>query len=170
MSQIEQAAKGNRGVAGWTRDAEAYLRSAFEEAPIGIALVSIDPDLEGRFLRVNRALCALTGYPAEQLELKDVRTIVHPDDIEHDVAATRGLVSGELNGFQLEQRLLHAGRHAVWVMVNASLVRDSSGDPLFCIRQFQDIEQRKRFEGEVGYLADHDPLTGLLNRRGFILE
>jgi diguanylate cyclase (GGDEF)-like protein/PAS domain S-box-containing protein len=170
MSQIEEGFKSNSGVAGWTPEVEAYLRSAFEDAPIGIALVSIDPGFEGRFLRVNRALCALTGYPARELELKDVRTIVHPDDIDQDLAATRRLVAGELDGFQLEQRLLHAGRHAVWVMVNASLVRDSSGKPLYCIRQLQDIEQRKRFESEVGYLADHDPLTGLLNRRGFVLE
>jgi diguanylate cyclase (GGDEF)-like protein/PAS domain S-box-containing protein len=167
MSQIQQ---GVRGVAGWTPEVEAYLRSAFDDAPIGIALVSIETGVEGRFLRVNRALCELTGYAAEQLELKDVRAIVHPEDLEQDLAATRRLVAGELDGFQLEQRLLHADRHAVWVMVNASLVRDSSGKPLYCIRQLQDIEQRKRFEGEVGYLADHDALTGLLNRRGFVLE
>lgn len=41
---------------------ETYLRSAFEDAPIGIALISVDPESEGRFLRVNPALCRLTGY------------------------------------------------------------------------------------------------------------
>jgi diguanylate cyclase (GGDEF)-like protein len=34
----------------------------------------------------------------------------------------------------------------------------------------QDIEERKRYEGELGYLVEHDPLTGLLNRRGFVRE
>jgi diguanylate cyclase (GGDEF)-like protein/PAS domain S-box-containing protein len=153
-----------------TPDVEAYLRSAFDDAPIGIALISIDPESEGRFLRVNRALCELTGYRSEDLHLTDVHALLHPDDLSTDVAAMIRLIQGEVDGFQLEQRLLHAERHAVWVTLSASLVRDAAGKPLHCIRQLQDIEERKRYEGELGYLVEHDPLTGLLNRRGFVRE
>ena len=153
-----------------TPDVEAYLRSAFDDAPIGIALISIDPESEGRFLRVNRALCELTGYRSEDLHLTDVHALLHPDDLSTDVAAMLRLTQGEVDGFQLEQRLLHAERHAVWVTLSASLVRDAAGRPLYCIRQLQDIEERKRYEGELGYLVEHDPLTGLLNRRGFVRE
>jgi diguanylate cyclase (GGDEF)-like protein/PAS domain S-box-containing protein len=153
-----------------TPDVEAYLRSAFEDAPIGIALISIDPEIEGCFLRVNRALCELTGYSSEKLQLTGIHALLHPDDLPTDIAAMTRLNQGEVDGFQLEQRLLHAERHAVWVTVNASLVRDTTGDPLYCIRQLQDIEERKRYEGELGYLVEHDPLTGLLNRRGFVRE
>jgi diguanylate cyclase (GGDEF)-like protein/PAS domain S-box-containing protein len=154
--------------AGWTSDAEAYLRGAFEDAPIGIALVSIEPGLSGRFLRVNRAMCELTGHSAGELQGMNVAQLLHPDDVEPDGTAMAGLVDGEVEGFQLEQRLIHAGRHTVWALVNASLVHGPSREPLYCIRQLQNIEDRKRFEGELGYLADHDPLTGLLNRRGFV--
>jgi diguanylate cyclase (GGDEF)-like protein/PAS domain S-box-containing protein len=153
-----------------TPDVEAYLRSAFEDAPIGIALISIDPEIEGRFLRVNRALCELTGYSSEKLQLTGIHALLHPDDLPADIAAMTRLNQGEVDGFQLEQRLLHAERHAVWVTVNATLVRDATGNPLYCIRQLQDIEERKRYEGELGYLVEHDPLTGLLNRRGFVRE
>jgi diguanylate cyclase (GGDEF)-like protein len=52
-------------------------------------------------------------------------------------------------------------------MLDASLVSDDSGAPLYCIFQLQDIEERKRFEGHLAHLADHDPLTGLFNRRRF---
>ncbi|HTB50634.1 MAG TPA: EAL domain-containing protein [Solirubrobacteraceae bacterium] len=153
-----------------TPDVEAYLRSAFEDAPIGIALISIDPEIEGRFLRVNRALCELTGYSSEKLKLTGIHALLHPDDLPTDIAAMTRLNQGEVDGFQLEQRLLHAERHAVWVTVNATLVRDATGNPLYCIRQLQDIEERKRYEGELGYLVEHDPLTGLLNRRGFVRQ
>jgi diguanylate cyclase (GGDEF)-like protein/PAS domain S-box-containing protein len=153
-----------------TPDVEAYLRSAFEDAPIGIALISIDSEIEGRFLRVNRALCELTGYSSEKLQLTGIHALLHPDDLPTDIAAMTRLNQGEVDGFQLEQRLLHAERHAVWVTVNATLVRDATGNPLYCIRQLQDIEERKRYEGELGYLVEHDPLTGLLNRRGFVRE
>jgi diguanylate cyclase (GGDEF)-like protein/PAS domain S-box-containing protein len=153
-----------------TADPEAYLRSAFEQAPIGIGLLSVAPESEGRFLQVNPALCRLTGYSSEQLQLTDIHALLHPDDLSTDRAAMRRLVCGEVQSFQIEERLLHAERHAVWVTVNASLVRDHAGKALYCIRQLQDIEERKRYEGELGYLVEHDPLTGLLNRRGFVRE
>jgi PAS domain S-box-containing protein len=143
-----------------TPDAEAYLRSAFEDAPIGIALISIDPEIEGSFLRVNRALCELTGYSSEKLQLTSIHALLHPDDLTTDIAAMTRLNQGEVDGFQLEQRLLHAERHAVWVTVNASLVRDAVGDPLYCIRQLQDIEERKRYESELGYLLAPEIVAG----------
>jgi diguanylate cyclase (GGDEF)-like protein/PAS domain S-box-containing protein len=152
------------------RPSDAYLKSAFDDAPIGIALVGIGPDQPGRFLRVNRALCALTGRSREALEATDLESILHSEDVEPDQTAMANLIAGKRSEFQLEQRLIHTDSHSVWVMANASLVRDESGKPLYCIRQLQDIEERKRFEAELGELADHDPLTGLFNRRGFIHE
>jgi diguanylate cyclase (GGDEF)-like protein/PAS domain S-box-containing protein len=149
---------------------DAYLRGAFTDAPISIALVATNPEANGRFLQVNRALCELTGYSAEDLHGTNVHAIVHPSDLSTDMAAMARLNEGEVQEFQLEQRLLHAERHAIWVTLSASLVRDALGNPLYCIRQLQDIEERKRYEGELGYLVEHDPLTGLLNRRGFVRE
>lgn len=149
---------------------DSYLLRAFEDAPIGVALVSIDPATAGRMFRVNRALCKLTGYSRERLERTDIAALVHPDDAATDLSAMRRLNAAELDGFQLEQRLLHREHHVVWVTINASLVRRRDGTPLYCIRQVQDIDERKRYESELGYLVEHDPLTGLLNRRGFVRE
>jgi diguanylate cyclase (GGDEF)-like protein len=58
----------------------------------------------------------------------------------------------------------------IWTSVNTSLVRDEDGSPLYAIIQVQDVSERKRFEGQLQYLADHDPLTGLFNRRRFESE
>jgi diguanylate cyclase (GGDEF)-like protein/PAS domain S-box-containing protein len=150
--------------------ADALLLSSFEDAPIGIALLGLEPNSPGRVLRANAALGELTGRAHEALAGVDIRELIHPDDEATDRAAMARLLDAEIDRFHLEQRLLHAERHVVWVTVDASLVRDADGRPLYCIRQLQDIDERKRYEGELGYLVEHDPLTGLLNRRGFVRE
>jgi diguanylate cyclase (GGDEF)-like protein/PAS domain S-box-containing protein len=148
---------------------EPYLLNAFEDAPIGIALVSIAPDSWGGCLRVNRALCELTGYPPEKLEASSFSAILHADDVESDAAAVTRLVE-EDGGFQLEQRLVHADGHALWVMVHARLARDASGEPPVCIRQIVSLKERTRVRRAYGSGVDHDPLTALLNRRAFVRE
>jgi diguanylate cyclase (GGDEF)-like protein/PAS domain S-box-containing protein len=149
---------------------EGLLRSSFEDAPIGIALVSIEASSAGCVLRANRALCELTGHSPEELAAANLHELIHPDDAATDRAAMARLHAAEIDHFHLEQRLLHSERHVVWVALDVSLGRDPDGRPLYCIRQIQDIEERKRYEGELGYLVEHDPLTGLLNRRGFVRE
>ena len=147
-------------------EAEERFRSAFEEAPIGMALTS--PDF--RFLRVNRALCQITGYTPVQLEGLPVASITHPDDLKAAWAARVAMLEGELSSHRAEQRYLHASGSAVWVMINSTLVRSADGVPLHFLSQVQDITESRRHEAELRHMADHDPLTGLLNRRSFERE
>jgi diguanylate cyclase (GGDEF)-like protein/PAS domain S-box-containing protein len=146
--------------------AEERFRSAFEEAPIGMALTS--PDF--RFLRVNRALCQITGYTPAQLEGLPVASITHPDDLKADWEARGAMLEGEMSSVRAERRYLHASGSAVWVMINSTLVRDADGVPLHFLSQMQDITESRRHEAELRHMADHDPLTGLLNRRSFERE
>ncbi|HST33747.1 MAG TPA: EAL domain-containing protein [Solirubrobacteraceae bacterium] len=168
VSRIESAVADNERRS--TPIGEGLLRSSFEDAPIGIALVSIEASSEGCVLRANRALCELTGHSPKELATANVHELIHPDDAATDRAAMARLHAAEIDHFHLEQRMLHSERHVVWVAVDVSLGRDAAGRPLYCIRQLQDIEERKRYEAELGYLVEHDPLTGLLNRSGFIRE
>ncbi len=64
------------------RVSEVRFRSAFEFAAIGMAMVAPD----GRFLRVNQALCRIVGYSADELLRADFQTITHPDDLGADLA------------------------------------------------------------------------------------
>ena len=54
------------GEAARAREMGAWLLSAFEDAAIGIALVDLDPAAGARVLRVNPALCELTGRPRQR--------------------------------------------------------------------------------------------------------
>ncbi len=147
------------------REAEAQrtFRAAFEQAPIGMALVGLD----GRFLQVNDALCAMTGVPPEALTGSSIADITHPDDVAGSLASMVAVVDGDLDVHRTEKRYVHADGHTVWISVSATMIRDAEGKPLHMVSQMLDITEGKRFEQRLQHMADHDPLTGLMNRRRF---
>lgn len=126
-------------------DAHVLFESAFEFAAIGMALVAPD----GRWLRVNRALCDLTGYSAAELMESSFQEITHPDDLNLDLENLDKLLRGEISTYQIEKRYFRKSGEIVWVVLTVSLVRDTAGEPLFFISQIKDISARKRAEQEL---------------------
>jgi len=108
---------------------EKRFSGAFEHAPIGVALLSP----EGRWLKVNRALCTLTGYSETELLARTFQDITHPDDLETDLAFVRQLLAGEIHTYQMEKRYFHKHGHLVTVLLTVSLVRDAQAQPLYFI-------------------------------------
>lgn len=144
--------------------------SAFEEhverlerSPIGTGLL----DSEGRWLLVNRALCDITGYTTEELVGRRLDGIVHPEDVGNDGEQRRRLLAGEIPAYSVEVRYFDAAGETVSAIVSMSLVRDRDGRPLNYVAQLHDVSERKRLEENMRGLGDHDPLTGLRNRRLF---
>lgn len=144
--------------------------SAFEEhverlerSPIGTGLL----DSEGRWLLVNRALCDITGYTTEELVGRRLDGIVHPEDAGNDGEQRRRLLAGEIPAYSVEVRYFDAAGETVSAIVSMSLVRDRDGRPLNYVAQLHDVSERKRLEENMRGLGDHDPLTGLRNRRLF---
>jgi diguanylate cyclase (GGDEF)-like protein/PAS domain S-box-containing protein len=162
VSQIEDVTERRRHQDA-LREAEDRFRSAFDEAPIGMAMNSLD----GRFLRVNKAMCEITGYSREQLEATSYRSITHPDDLARNEAGIADVIEGRASHYRTEKRYIHSDGHVVPVDLSSTVVRDGDGNPIHVLTQVQDITERKRFEGQLQYLADHDSLTGLFNRRRF---
>lgn len=146
------------------RESEERFRTAFEMAPIGMALVATD----GRWMRVNRALTELVGYSREELLQQTFQDITHPDDLRSDLASLERMLSGEVESETVEKRYVHREGHAVWIQRNTALIRDPAGEPLYFISQLQDITERKREEERLRTLSFADELTGLYNRRAFV--
>ena len=127
------------------REAEERFRLAFDEAPIGLALVAPD----GAWLRVNQALCDLVGYSAEQMLGMRTDELTHPDDLAASHDYMRRLLAGETQTAQLQKRYFHADGRVVWIQLNVSLAHDENGDPLYFITHVQDISGRKVTEDKL---------------------
>jgi PAS domain S-box-containing protein len=128
------------------QEAEERFRLAFEHAPIGIALVSP----EGGFMRVNEALCELTGYPAAELVEKTFQEITHPDDLDLDLDYVEQMLAGRRRVYEMEKRYFHRTGQTIWALLSVSLVRDRDDQPLYFISQIQDITERKQLQERLG--------------------
>lgn len=101
---------------------------------------------DGAWLRVNRALCDLTGYTEAELLATDCLSITHPLDMPVEVALIKQMLAGEIGTALRETRYIHKLGHAVWLDVATALVRDGDGKPLFCTLQVMNITQRRQID------------------------
>src|SRR5262249_11359065 len=104
---------------------EDFFREAFAHAAVGMAVT----DLAGRFLQVNPAYCAITGYSEAELLATDFVAITHPDDRAGNLLLNRQLLAGDIDHFDLEKRYLKKNGAVVWMLVSISLWRDGQGRP-----------------------------------------
>jgi len=140
-----------------------HFELVFQRAPIGTGLI----DQAGRWVLVNQALCDITGYTSGELIGQRFSDITHPEDATNDSARRQQLLDGEIAAFQTEKRYFNSVGETMSALLSVSLVRDQHDAPLHFIVQMQDISERKHLEDHLRHLADHDPLTGLRNRRLF---
>ena len=124
-------------------DGEERFRLAFDEAPTAMALTGRRPDDAGRFLRVNTALCQLTGFTEAELLGRGVADVIHADDRAASAAAMSLMVSSGLSHWSGERHYVHAGGGDVWVDQTTTVVCDSSGSPSYAVTHLQDIGHRK---------------------------
>jgi len=135
------------------REVQEAFRSAFDEAPIGMALFSVDPGDDGRLLQVNASLSEITGYTREELLRMSLHAVTHPLDQERELPLAEDLISGTIPNYKLEKRFVRSDGAPMWVLHNVSTVHDASGRLLYGIAQVQDITERKRAEEGLARVA-----------------
>lgn len=148
------------------RETEERFRLTLDEAPIGMALVSV----KGDFLRVNHVLCEMLGYSADELVGMTFRAITHPEDLDADLALAGRLARGEIPRYRLEKRYIRKDGTIVEVELSASVLRGAGGRPVHFIAQLEDISERKRLEREQEFLAELGPVLASTLDREEILD
>ena len=140
------------------------FRSAFENAPIGMAIVGLD----GAWLKVNPAFCNLLGFAEEDLLRTNFQTLTHPDDLDLDLGHLKLLTSGEVSSYTIEKRYCRADGSILWGKLVVGMVRNADGRPDHFVSQVIDVTEQRRIDqmkSEFVSTVSHElrtPLTSIL--------
>ncbi len=153
------------------REAEERFRRAFDDSATGMAVVGVEGARRDVVLDANESLSRMLGSSREALI--GSRALTELLDPSHAAAVARGtarLLHSQETVHRCECRAVRQDGVRIWLDMTASLVRDAEGRPLYRLVQVLDVTDRKRSEERLRYLADHDPLSGVYNRRRFEQE
>jgi PAS domain S-box-containing protein len=130
---------------GLTRNSEARFRATFDTAAVGVAHIAPD----GRWLRVNGALCRILGYPADELLTKSFQDVVYPDDLPADLAQIELMREGKIDSYDAEARYLRKDGAIIWGRKTVGCVRKGDGTIDYFVSMIEDISARKQAENEL---------------------
>jgi len=164
--QAEQYAKTLEKQAEALRESEERFRSAFDNAPIGIALVGPN----GGWLKVNRALCDILGYSEDEFLEMNFQSLIFPEDLGVTLVKIGEVTSGCASSSQVEHRYMHKTGRTVWTSWSVSAAGETTAGSHNLIFQFQDITDKRLAEERLHHDATHDALTGLANRSLFMRQ
>ncbi|MDQ1600829.1 MAG: hypothetical protein QOD68_2303 [Actinomycetota bacterium] len=146
------------------RASEEHFRIAFDNAPIGMSMVSLAPEDRGSYLRTNAAFEAMLGWSSAELTGTPLTELTHPDDRERDSGLFLQLATGGTQTVAFEKRYLHRDGSVVHAWMTSTVVHDTDGQPLYLVTHALDLSDRLREQAELERLALTDTLTGLANR------
>ncbi|SOC57442.1 PAS domain S-box-containing protein/diguanylate cyclase (GGDEF) domain-containing protein [Chromohalobacter canadensis] len=140
---------------------QAYLDAVLSSSPLPMFLA----DLDGRISYVNPALEVLTGLSASAFQRREWLRRLHPDDRPVLFALWRHAVNGT-HELHRQMRFACGERGMMWLELYTSQVMNN-GQPQGVVGFVKDITHLREQQKRQLWEAEHDPLTGLLNRRGF---
>ncbi len=154
------------------RASQAIIRSAFDHAPIGKALVTP----EGIIQEANEALARFFGHDRLDLIGRPLDDFTPPDGRGKERVLIEAVLEGERESFQIEKPFLHDGEELRWGLMSVTAITARSSSKLLVV-QIQDVTERKRYEEALrasqllnaGILASLPDLIAVLNDRGEIV-
>jgi diguanylate cyclase (GGDEF)-like protein/PAS domain S-box-containing protein len=151
--------------AGRELDADAWSAAIVHST--GDAIIGVQSD--GTIASWNAGAEQLYGYAAAKVLGRPDTSLVIPECRPGLKDLRRRSLGGEIVS-QVETEAANKNGERFPVAVTASPIVDEQGAIIGLSYVVRDISERRRFEHELQFLADHDHLTGLFNRRRFMQE
>jgi diguanylate cyclase (GGDEF)-like protein/PAS domain S-box-containing protein len=130
-------------------------------------VIILTQDREGRVGLANRYALKVTGYELADLVGRPFKDLLNPVDAHVAEGELARLLEGGSSQYTHEAELLCAsGRRLQMAWFHSHLDTGPEGGAAV-LSAGLDITERKHAERRIAWLADHDPLTGLVNRRRF---
>jgi diguanylate cyclase (GGDEF)-like protein/PAS domain S-box-containing protein len=155
---LRPVADGQRVAEEAQRESEHRFSALAEHAPVGIVV----SEAGVRLGFVNNRFAEIVGVDRSELSGTEWLKTVHAPDLPGLLTAVDEVLGG--TPVELRLRLVSIDDAQRWVQMRLSPVitpRRSAG----FIATVEDITARRVWETQLSYLASHDSLTGLANRR-----
>jgi diguanylate cyclase (GGDEF)-like protein/PAS domain S-box-containing protein len=142
------------------RRADERFQALFQHAPDMVSVL----DDAGRIAFTSPSAAAILGFPSGSLHGTNVFDIVHPEDrplMQERFASLLGQHDGVL---RLQCRVRGAKGSYRWFEITAS---NQLHNPALSgvVVNARDVSENREFQERLAHDAEHDPLTGLPNRR-----
>jgi two-component system, NtrC family, sensor kinase len=126
-------------------ESQLAFQAMFEQAAVGMAMVSPD----GKMLRVNRRLCEIVGYTADEMARLRFQDLTHPEDLAADVDSLRELRSGAKSSHLRQKRYFRKNGDIIWINLFVGAVRDAASHLECFVSVFEDITEAKEAESRL---------------------
>jgi PAS domain S-box-containing protein len=137
-----------RRAAAELHSARELFESAFESAPVGMALIRVDGEGRGTLTRVNHAIGRMLGSRPDALLGCALSQVLHPDEAIRIAPMLERLLAGHDADFHEQLRFRAACGETVWGNVSVSLIRGADGTPLHAVALVEDLTDARRAEAE----------------------
>lgn len=146
------------------RQAQDRFEKMFAESPHGSLIL----DHAGVIVDANEAANRIFRSTAEELRGATFARLVGLTQAEQRRFGL--LAAGDLARLELEQTLRPDSADEIHLLITAIALTSSTGNVENVLVKFVDLSDRRRYELQLAHVIDHDPLTGLPNRRRFHAE
>ncbi|BBO81709.1 GGDEF domain-containing protein [Desulfosarcina ovata subsp. sediminis] len=140
-----------------------FAEQLFDAGPEAIAIL----DMDDRVIRVNDEFCRLFRYPPEACIGRRMESLIVPEALRAEsFSYSARVLAGER--FEVETQRMDRNGRLIDVSILAKPIVTENDEPAIYVI-YHDITQRRRKDAELRYVAYHDTLTGLPNRKSFYM-
>jgi diguanylate cyclase (GGDEF)-like protein/PAS domain S-box-containing protein len=145
------------------RDSEDRYRSIVENIDEGYC--EVDPN--GNIIFFNQGLCDITGYSSEHLTGMNSADMLEEKDIEKVFQHFAGVYETDSSQPEFTYPIVCGDGSRKFIGVTPTVIKDGLGNKIGLRSIVRDVDRQKKYEENLIYLAYHDALTGLKNRKAF---